>query len=176
MGAAAPDGAVARAGGSGGVFSACGWARSGSSAGPCTRRLALVNTHQLRPGAAPHGSCGIDVAAVAGLPDGVVARARQVAGALEGAAAAAAAAATAAEAEAPADATTQPPAKQAKMSVPGDGCAPSHAEWDVTCARTAPGGGSAAWAPQQDTAGMQGQQQSVQDVMCVQDVYYDDDW
>jgi len=46
--------------------------------------LTLRNTFQLFPGAAPNGSCGIDVAAVAGLPPSVVARARQVAAALQG--------------------------------------------------------------------------------------------
>jgi DNA mismatch repair ATPase MutS len=47
--------------------------------------LVLQNTFQLRPGAAPNGSCGIAVAAVAGLPAGVVDRARAVAAAMEGA-------------------------------------------------------------------------------------------
>ena len=49
------------------------------------RRLALANTFELRPGAAPLGSCGVDVAAAAGLPAEVVARARQVAAAMEAA-------------------------------------------------------------------------------------------
>jgi hypothetical protein len=46
-------------------------------------RLSLRNTFELRPGAAPNGSCGIDVAAVAGLPGHVVARARAVAAVME---------------------------------------------------------------------------------------------
>jgi DNA mismatch repair protein MutS len=47
------------------------------------RRLALRNTFELRPGSAPSGSCGIDVAAAAGLPERVVRRAREAAAAME---------------------------------------------------------------------------------------------
>eukprot|EP00878_Enallax_costatus_P039182 GHUV01044737.1.p1 GENE.GHUV01044737.1~~GHUV01044737.1.p1 ORF type:complete len:188 (+),score=76.77 GHUV01044737.1:1003-1566(+) len=43
----------------------------------------LVHLYQLRPGAAPAGSCGIEVAALAGLPSSVVHRATQVAAAMQ---------------------------------------------------------------------------------------------
>ncbi|KAI8475530.1 MAG: muts domain V-domain-containing protein [Monoraphidium minutum] len=56
----------------------------GAAGGAAPGQLALHNTFELRPGAAPNGSCGIDVAAVAGLPAGVVERARAVAAAMEG--------------------------------------------------------------------------------------------
>lgn len=61
-------------------------ARSAQQPGPepAADQLVLVNTFELRPGSAPNGSCGIDVAAVAGLPGAVVSRARVVAAAMEG--------------------------------------------------------------------------------------------
>lgn len=43
----------------------------------------LVHCYKLQPGPAPTGSCGIEVAALAGLPDAVVARAAAVAGVMQ---------------------------------------------------------------------------------------------
>jgi hypothetical protein len=73
-------------GGAGGGFGVVGALISRDQGGRESHRppLALVNTFRLQPGPAPNGSCGIDVAAVAGLPPTVLARARQVAAALEG--------------------------------------------------------------------------------------------
>lgn len=43
----------------------------------------LVHCYKLRPGAAPTGSCGIEVAALAGLPESVVQRAAAVAAVMQ---------------------------------------------------------------------------------------------
>jgi len=43
----------------------------------------LVHQYELKPGAAPLGSCGIGVAALAGLPAALVDRAAQVARAMQ---------------------------------------------------------------------------------------------
>jgi len=43
----------------------------------------LVHCYKLQPGPAPTGSCGIEVAALAGLPDAVVQRAAAVAGVMQ---------------------------------------------------------------------------------------------
>lgn len=43
----------------------------------------LVHCYKLQPGAAPTGSCGIEVAALAGLPDSVVQRAASVAAVMQ---------------------------------------------------------------------------------------------
>lgn len=43
----------------------------------------LVHCYKLQPGAAPTGSCGIEVAALAGLPDAVVQRAASVAAVMQ---------------------------------------------------------------------------------------------
>lgn len=46
-------------------------------------RKQLVHCYQLQPGAAPTGSCGIEVAALAGLPQSVVHRAAAVAAVMQ---------------------------------------------------------------------------------------------